>query len=231
MFSAEVSVDLLLMQPVIEYSLKEQRQFLAKHNITFLYPLVLAKEKVGDLLASQITVQNANDAALGRAFLKLLKENLTDDVLEHPLFVKVLFQTLCEYVTTLTSSSGGPGHIATKEEITVEQKLFVKMLPVVAKFVGERKDSQVDLIYALQTFCHANKFPKGLLLRISVYLYDESVVEEAAWMKWREDLREGEPGKGEALVALNEYLNWMEEGMYVTTTTPPYYVVLFSQLL
>ena len=212
MFIAEVSVDLLLMQPVVDYSLKEQRQFLAKHNITFLYPLVKAKEQISNLLASVITSHKANDASLGRVFLKLLKDNLTEDILEHSLFVKVLFQSICEQITLQTSCSGGAGHVASIEEIASEKNLFVQLLPVVAKYSGKCKDSQVGLIYALQTFCHTSKFPKNLLFRISVYLFDESVVEEAAWMFWREDLREVEPGKSEALVAVNDYLNWMEDG-------------------
>ena len=48
------------------------------------------------------------------------------------------------------------------------------------------------------------------MLRISVLLYDNDVVEQPAWMRWREEVNDDDPGKGEALVALNEYLNWME---------------------
>lgn len=49
-----------------------------------------------------------------------------------------------------------------------------------------------------------------MLLRFAVQLYDTDVVEEEAWMQWREEINDLEPGKGDALVALNEYLNWME---------------------
>lgn len=41
-------------------------------------------------------------------------------------------------------------------------------------------------------------------------LYDNDAVEEDAWAQWREQVTD-DPGKGEALVALNDYLNWMQE--------------------
>ena len=47
-------------------------------------------------------------------------------------------------------------------------------------------------------------------MRFAVCLFDNDVVEEEAWLKWREDISDQDLGKGEALVALNEYLNWME---------------------
>ena len=39
----------------------------------------------------------------------------------------------------------------------------------------------------------------GMLLRMFVLLYDTEVVEEEAFLKWKEDVSEKHPGKGKAL--------------------------------
>eukprot|EP00042_Codosiga_hollandica_P056457 m.813153 g.813153 ORF g.813153 m.813153 type:complete len:55 (+) comp59356_c0_seq3:2449-2613(+) len=42
-----------------------------------------------------------------------------------------------------------------------------------------------------------------------MFLYEQDVVEDASFLDWREELNDSYPGKGEALVELNEYLNWL----------------------
>lgn len=42
-------------------------------------------------------------------------------------------------------------------------------------------------------------FVPGMLLRWFIHLYDLEIVEEEAFMKWKEDLTDAYPGKGKAL--------------------------------
>lgn len=56
-------------------------------------------------------------------------------------------------------------------------------------------------------------FGVGLMLRFSKYFYDYDVVEEEAFTQWREEINDDVPGKGDALVAINEYLNWMKSAV------------------
>jgi len=70
---------------------------------------------------------------------------------------------------------------------------------------------QIALVYALQVFCHAHKWPKGLLLRLFTYMYDLEVVEEEAFLQWKEDLNDTYPGKGKALFQVNQWLTWLEQ--------------------
>lgn len=65
-------------------------------------------------------------------------------------------------------------------------------------------------MYALQSVCDMLQFPKGLMLRMTKNLYDCDIVEEEAFMAWREEINDEHPGKGNALIAVNEYLNWMK---------------------
>lgn len=78
-------------------------------------------------------------------------------------------------------------------------------------FLQEKTDLQVVAIYALQVFCDSVEYPKGMLLRWFTALYDFSVIEEEAFIRWKEDLSDAYPGKGNALFQVNSYLTWLEE--------------------
>lgn len=72
-------------------------------------------------------------------------------------------------------------------------------------------DSQVTALHSLQVFCLSHKFPKGMLLRWFMALYELSIIDEEALMKWKEDVNDAYPGKGQALFQVNltfrKYLN------------------------
>ena len=50
-----------------------------------------------------------------------------------------------------------------------------------------------------QVFCHEKGFPKGLLLRNFVNFYDFDIIEERAFIQWKESVNDAYPGKGKAL--------------------------------
>jgi len=66
-------------------------------------------------------------------------------------------------------------------------------------------------VYALQSHFFALGFPRGQLLRWFNALYDLSVIEEDAFLAWKEDLTDVYPGKGQALFQVNQWLMWLQE--------------------
>ncbi|CAB4009217.1 eukaryotic translation initiation factor 4 gamma 2-like [Paramuricea clavata] len=82
------------------------------------------------------------------------------------------------------------------KEIQDQEKLMMKNMK---KFLNDNIQLQVSALYALQVFCHCNEFPKGLLLRMFVTLYDLEIIEEDAFISWKEDVNDQHPGKGRAL--------------------------------
>ena len=81
--------------------------------------------------------------------------------------------------------------------------------------------SQVELLYAVQTHCHANKFPKveskGKTLRlidvIFRLLYAGELVDVSGFTAWTEDDNEvlQAPGKLDAIVQTTEFIAWLNE--------------------
>lgn len=51
----------------------------------------------------------------------------------------------------------------------------------------------------------------GMLLRWFMYLYNMEVCEEEAFLRWREDVTDAYPGKGEALFQVNAWLTWLQQ--------------------
>lgn len=50
-----------------------------------------------------------------------------------------------------------------------------------------------------------------MLLRWFVNLYDLEIIEEDAFLTWKEDLAQDYPGKGKALFQVNQWLTWLQE--------------------
>ena len=50
-----------------------------------------------------------------------------------------------------------------------------------------------------------------MLLRWFTALYDLNVIEEEAFLQWKEDLTEAYPGKQRALFQVNTWLMWLQE--------------------
>lgn len=50
-----------------------------------------------------------------------------------------------------------------------------------------------------------------MLLRWFKELYESSVIEEDAYLRWREDITDMYPGKGDALFEVNKWLTWLQD--------------------
>jgi translation initiation factor 4G len=50
-----------------------------------------------------------------------------------------------------------------------------------------------------------------MLLKWFVLFYDLEIVDEDAFLKWKEDINDEHPGKGKALFQVNHWLTWLQE--------------------
>merc|ERR1712083_655025 len=56
---------------------------------------------------------------------------------------------------------------------------------VARTYLSSNQDLQLAAVYALQVFCFARSFPKGMLLRWFVSFYEADIVDERGFLKWR----------------------------------------------
>lgn len=189
----ESKVQLMNMLPELDRTKERLGEILDDRGLGFLFPLLR--------IESDLWKQIQADGTPAQ-FYKWIKENLDPSCYTMPGFVSALFTVLLKYIAQEASSepngleSTPPADKADKEK---EKELLERYRPVLQAFLHDHVNLQVTVLHSLQAFCHALNFPKGMLLRWFVMLYDLEILEEDAFLKWKEDLTDTTPGKGKAL--------------------------------
>lgn len=119
-------------------------------------------------------------------------------------FVSTLVALIAGHVT---AQAGG----ADKAALEREKALAEAYAPLLTALLQGRADLQLAAVYAVQLHAHHHRYPKGMLLRWFMYLYNLEVCEEDAFLRWREDVTDAYPGKGEALFQVNTWLTWLQQ--------------------
>jgi len=196
-------VNLLNMVPEIDRTKERLSDILEDRQLSFLIPLLR--------IQSELAAGLERDPS-PHSFFKFIKETL--DVEHHtaPSFVSALMTVLLRSI--LADSTLGEGVDKTvnpdKGLADKEKELLAKYKPVLQAFLHDHTSLQIVAIYALQVLMYSEKFPKGMLLRWFVYLYDLEIVEEEAFLAWKEDVNDEYPGKGKALFQVNQWLTWLQ---------------------
>lgn len=203
----ESGVKLLDLLPEAEKNESVLAKVLADHGLMFLMPLLSIKENMEAQLES--------DDAM--AFARWIGDNVESRYHGNSDFIMALFQVVFKHIVhkannsmaseTDPSSKGQP----TAQVAEAEKELLAKYRHVLKPFIANKPKLQLAAVYALQMSCNALSFPKGLLLRSFVNFYEMDIVDEHAFLQWKEDVNESYPGKGKALFQVNSWLTWLEE--------------------
>ena len=122
-----------------------------------------------------------------------------------------LFQVVFKHIVDKakeTSASETEDSNKAGRAVEAEKELLDKFRHVLKPFIADKPKLQLAAVYALQMSCNALFFPKGLLLRSFVNFYEMDIVDEHAFLQWKEDVNETYPGKGKALfqVHINSFI-------------------------
>lgn len=197
-------VNLLNLLPESDRTKEKLADLLEDRDLSFLFPLLRIQSDLWRALVSDPTPHT---------LYKYIKDTL--DVEHHtaPGFINALMTVLVKYITQETTLASGCDPTAIPEKLVTEQEqeLLAKFKPVLQAFLHDHIQLQVTAVYALQVFTYTHNFPKGMLLRWFVNLYDLEIIEEDAFLTWKEDLSQDYPGKGKALFQVNQWLTWLQE--------------------
>lgn len=201
---AASKVQLMGTLPEPDRNKERMAAILQDRGLSYLYPLL----KLQGELQKQIEA-DANPAQL----YKWIKDNVDSTCYGDPGFITALMNVLLKYITQETTLAEGSDRSKNPDKAVIlrEKQLLERYCPVLQAFLRGQSDLELVAIYVLQTFCHASAFPKGMLLRWFTALYDLNVVEEESFLRWKEDLSDVYPGKGQALFQVNSYLTWLEQ--------------------
>lgn len=198
----QAKINLLYLIPEVDRTKERLSEILEDRGLGFLCPLLR--------IQSDLWKQLTSDPSPTTLY-RYIKDNVQPQQQTQSGFVYILLNCLIKYITgeTTLGSSIDPSALPDKPLIDKEKELLYKFKPVFQAFLTEQL--QLVALYALQVHCHSNNFPKGMLLRWFMAMYDLEIVEEEAFLKWKEDVNDEYPGKGNALFQVNQWLTWLEE--------------------
>uniref|UniRef100_A0A0K8SIQ8 Eukaryotic translation initiation factor 4 gamma 2 n=1 Tax=Lygus hesperus TaxID=30085 RepID=A0A0K8SIQ8_LYGHE len=179
-------------------------EVLEERQLVFLEPLLVLERELWAALEREPTAQSLYRCA---------KESISAEHHTSPAFITALMTVTLRYITQEANAGKAITETAQDAKLLQEKEkiLLERFKSVLQAFLHEDINLQVTAVYALQVFCFAIDFPKGMLLRWFVNLYDLEIVEEEAFLKWREDVTDIYPGKGKALFQVNQWLTWLAE--------------------
>ncbi|ERE80122.1 eukaryotic translation initiation factor 4 gamma 2-like protein [Cricetulus griseus] len=197
-------VNMQKMLPEIDQNKDRMLEILEGKGLSFLFPLLKLEKE----LLKQIKLDPSP-----QTIYKWIKDNISPKLHVDKGFVNILMTSFLQYISNEvsppsdeTDSSSAPS----KEQLEQEKQLLLSFKPVMQKFLHDHVDLQVSALYALQVHCYNSSFPKGMLLRFFVHFYDMEIIEEEAFLAWKEDITQEFPGKGKALFQVNQWLTWLE---------------------
>ncbi|XP_018400148.1 PREDICTED: eukaryotic translation initiation factor 4 gamma 2 isoform X1 [Cyphomyrmex costatus] len=196
-------VDLISQLPEAEKTKERLGEILEDRELTFLYPLLRIQ---GDMWR-QLEADPAPNA-----LYKWIKEKLDPQHHSDPAFINAMMNVLFKYITgEITLAPGVDPTVNPDKQLQEKESALLQKYARFIRTFLTTIDSQVTALHALQVFCFSHNFPKGLLLRWFIALYNLEVIEEEAYHKWRDTVTDAYPGKGKALFQVNSWLTWLAE--------------------
>uniref|UniRef100_H2Z561 W2 domain-containing protein n=1 Tax=Ciona savignyi TaxID=51511 RepID=H2Z561_CIOSA len=192
-------VDLLMLMPDASQNKGSMFEILKGKQLAFLCPLLHMEMQLSKQL-------DADPSPM--VVYRWIKENVGSELYSDPEFVHVLTTCCLHHVTKQSSLKADVerGQSVPKQLQEKEKVLLSSIKPVLQKFVHDNPRLQLHALYTVQTFCHDQDFPKGLMLRMFNLLYNEDVIDEESFIAWKEDVNSDFPGKGKALFQVNSWL-------------------------
>jgi len=191
-------VKLVDQLPVALRTEEQLGELLESLHLSFLVPLLAIKADMGRQLEAEPSPA---------AFLAWVTKAVPEAARAEPAFVAALMGAVVRHVSEATTLAKDE---VEQEDKDKEKEMILAFKEVLQPFLVSA-ELQLASVYSLQVFAFSKGFPKGLLLRWFVALYEADIVEEAVFLRWKEDVNDSYPGKGKALFQVNNWLTWLEE--------------------
>ena len=202
------SANIKLMDQIAEEDRNDANlaNVLMDYDLSFLMPLLTIRQE----MAKQLVKNPSNAEALA----KWVNENVPSKFHAQDDFVVALFSVVFSHIVASSTLPADEQEVdktvqPEKSLVEAEKELVSKFRVVLGPYVASNASLQLTAVYALQVFNYDLDFPKGMLLRSFVNCYELDILDEHAFLQWREDRRycDDYPGKGKALfqVSINGY--------------------------
>ncbi|KAG7252513.1 hypothetical protein CRUP_019214, partial [Coryphaenoides rupestris] len=193
-------VNMNKMLPECDQNKERMLEVLDGRGLGFLFPLMKLEKELLNQLKKDSSPQG---------IYKWIRDNISLKLHTDPGFVNILITSFLQFIDFKIFAQEEPTEeqlaAPTKEQLDQEKQMLQEFKPVAQKFLHDQVNLQVCALYALQVHCNTSSFPKGMLLRYFVNLYDMEIIEEESFLAWKEDITQEFPGKGKALFQLGAH--------------------------
>uniref|UniRef100_U5EPX1 Eukaryotic translation initiation factor 4 gamma 2 n=1 Tax=Corethrella appendiculata TaxID=1370023 RepID=U5EPX1_9DIPT len=190
-------INLMTSLPECDRTKDRMAEILDDRSLSFLYPLLRVQAELWKQIQFDSNPQH---------IYKWIKENVDSSCYTDPGFITAIMTVLLKFITHESSKIKNE-----KQSLERETEILEKYCPVLNAFLNGKIDLQLIAIYAMQVHWYSIEYPKGVLLRWFRALYDLNVIEEEAFLRYKEDVTDIYPGKGIALFQVNQWLTWLAE--------------------
>ena len=180
-------------------SLRTEEQLgdqLEQRQLSFLVPLLAIK--------ADMWRQLENDPC-PEGLLAWIKKTVPEANKKDQGFVSTLITNIVRLISKSTTLKNNTTSVK-KADTDKEKEMITEFKTVLSSYLVS-PELQLVAVYALQVFCFSRSFPKGMLLRWFVALYEADIIDEHVFLNWKEDVNDLYPGKGKALYQVNNWLN------------------------
>lgn len=174
------------------------------YDLSFLLPLLSIRQEMKNHLKS---------GGNAETLMSWIIDNVQADFHCQSEFIASVYSVVLNHIYENSTGKSGADKNAQpdKGSTELEKELMGTFKNVLRHFVAKKSSMQLTAVYALHVYCFEQDFPKGLLLRTFVNCYEMDILDEHAFLQWREDVNDKYPGKGKALFQVNSWLTWLEE--------------------
>jgi translation initiation factor 4G len=129
---------------------------LEEANLGFLMPLFQVQRQLADALLRDPSPT---------VFYRYIKDTVDESNFTDPSFIFALVSVVVKHIVhevKQTSASDGGADAENESNLKAREKdMLAKFAPVLKAFLNERSKLQITAVYAVQSVCHAQEFPKG----------------------------------------------------------------------
>ena len=136
---------------------------------------------------------NLGFTAVNKLKIKKKKNEFSEHDCSSKAFIRALVVSLCR--TCLVDTN-------------IDDVLFKKRKPILSKYVTTEA-LELDTLNAVQSIDHRTKHLTGFIRKIFDILYDEDIIRENVFYKWKDETRE--EGHAISVLSLKSFFDWLSE--------------------
>lgn len=205
-------INLIEMLPVSDRHKDRLIQILEDRELSFVYPML----KIESALLEKIQSDSMTNGCLREWITNNVDVNVTSSTDFIHSLVTCIVKNAAEN-SVLSSEFSDLDAKMDKVHVLRQKELIEKYQGCLQECLGlnvvgkEKRTRQVEAIYAMQVYANSKGFPKYFLAHLFNQMYDLEIVDEEAFLQWKDEINENYPNKGHALFYLQRWFSWLQE--------------------